>query len=339
MISSAAHPSDRPALMRKLFSSQPGINPSCGGFEFYGALRRSNYDHFHAVPLSDGYHVLFVDSLNDTLALGCDPPAGGSTEFLRRIFFVPPQGGMVPKLYTAASDLTHGARIVAVYGETIMLYSVPPDMIILSQLEQKEEGLGSSACFPFGTKLHKDHWLNWLDEHMPFGAGHQTEAATFGQVWPIVIRGTVIGTLKGIRKVAVQIRPDIVIWALTHSLQFKSWRLRNSSDPTVPTKQYVCRNGIVHPVDGTSDVNMADTLPHLPASTATGLLGCDGQGERSGGKSSSAPELYGHPSSVIKRVARALAIENDECVDMVDVRGCSDAWYDGEGDVVMIMGL
>jgi hypothetical protein len=324
--------------MRKLPSSQPGTGSSCAVFEFYGALRRSNYDHFHAVPLSDGHHVLFVDSSNDTLALGCDPLAGGSAELLRRIFFVPPEEGMVPKLYTAASDLTHGARIVAVYGETIMLYSVPPDMIVLSQLEQEDESLGFSTCFPFGTKLYKDHWPNWLDEHMPFGAEYQAEAAESGQVWPIVIRGTVIGTLKGIREVAVQIRPDIVIWALTHSLQFKSWRLRNSVDLTVLTKQYICRNGSVHPVDGASDVNTTDTLPPLPVYTATGLLGCDGQGECSEGKSSSALEPYGHPSSVIKRIPRALTIENDEYVDMIDVRGCSDAWYDGDGDVVMVMG-
>jgi hypothetical protein len=31
-------------------------------------------------------------------------------------------------------------------------------------------------------------------------------------------------------------------------------------------------------------------------------------------------------------------VENDDWVDMVDVRGCSDAWYESDGDVVVWYG-
>jgi hypothetical protein len=40
----------------------------------------------------------------------------------------------------------------------------------------------------------------------------------------------------------------------------------------------------------------------------------------------------------MKRMPKALAVENVDWADLVDVRGCSDAWYDGDGDVVMLHG-
>jgi hypothetical protein len=45
-----------------------------------------------------------------------------------------------------------------------------------------------------------------------------------------------------------------------------------------------------------------------------------------------------HVSGVMKRMPKALAVENVDWADLVDVRGCSDAWYDGDGDVVMLHG-
>jgi hypothetical protein len=41
---------------------------------------------------------------------------------------------------------------------------------------------------------------------------------------------------------------------------------------------------------------------------------------------------------VLKRVPKALSIENNDWVDLVHVRGYSEAWYDGDGDVVVFYG-
>jgi hypothetical protein len=46
----------------------------------------------------------------------------------------------------------------------------------------------------------------------------------------------------------------------------------------------------------------------------------------------------GNASGELKRIPKALAIEKNEWVDYLDVRGCSEAWYDGDGDVVMWYG-
>lgn len=46
----------------------------------------------------------------------------------------------------------------------------------------------------------------------------------------------------------------------------------------------------------------------------------------------------GNASGVLKKVPKALAVENDEWVDYLDVRGCLDARYDADGDVMMLYG-
>jgi hypothetical protein len=46
----------------------------------------------------------------------------------------------------------------------------------------------------------------------------------------------------------------------------------------------------------------------------------------------------GNASGTLKRMPKALAVENDEWVELLDVRGCSEVWYDWDGDVVMRYG-
>lgn len=43
----------------------------------------------------------------------------------------------------------------------------------------------------------------------------------------------------------------------------------------------------------------------------------------------------GSASGIWKKMPKALAVENDGWLDYLDVRGCSEAWYDSEGDVIM----
>lgn len=38
---------------------------------------------------------------------------------------------------------------------------------------------------------------------------------------------------------------------------------------------------------------------------------------------------------LVKRLPRAMSVENDEWVDFLDVRGC-DAWFEENGDVMMV---
>jgi hypothetical protein len=306
-----------------------------GSLGFDTASRHAGCDHYHAVPLSDGHHVLFIDPASNKLVLGCDAPLGGPTKLLRRVVFVPPKEKAIPGLYIAAADLSDGVCVAVSYGETIMLYSIPPNVIASSQMERNI----TSSDTPYTSEARpKNHWLNWWDESPSPPSNQPPSSDEPSTIWPITIYGTQIGHLKNICELSIQTRPDITIWAFTHTSQAKSWRLRNSIDPIVRTKQYVCRDGIVHDsyaIDQTGDVIMTDAPPPR---TGIDLSVRDDRDGYPRAERSIVLGFDSNASGVMKRMPRALAVENDDWVDMVDVRGCSDAWYESDGDVVVWYG-
>jgi hypothetical protein len=163
IISSSAHPEDRPAISRKFFG-RPTMSSFWGSFGFESASQRPgspSCDHYHAIPLSDGHHVLFIDPASGKLILGCDAPLGGPTKLLRKIIFIPPEHDAMPRLYRAATDLSQSVRVVVSYGDSIMLYSIPPDVCRLSQMEQKAESWDFYNAPPYSTDGRQwNHWLN-----------------------------------------------------------------------------------------------------------------------------------------------------------------------------------
>ncbi|KAF1832908.1 DUF221-domain-containing protein [Decorospora gaudefroyi] len=301
LISSAAQPEDRPAIRRKLFG-RPTVSSMWASLGFESASQSPvslSCDHYRAIPLSDGYHVLFIDPASGRLTLGCDAPLGGPTKLLRKIMFIPPEHTTMPRLYSATADLSEGVRVVVAYGESIMLYSVPPD---------------------------------W-DEPSAFTSTNRCKGDNSSSIWPLAVRGSEIGTLAGVCELAIHARPDILIRAFTHASQCKTWRLRNYVDPVVCSRSYVCKSGIVHnsfSIDETRDVIMEDAPPttHISEAITT-------QTEVRQSKSCVIAGFDGNASGLLKRMPKALAAENDEWVDLLDVRGCSEVWYDEDGDVIM----
>lgn len=108
-------------------------------------------DHYRAVPLSDGRHILFTDPRTGSLCLGLDAPAGTSTTLLRKVWFSPPPNvaSPIPILYAAGPDIRHGVRVVATFAavdlddadsdprasdplktdnQIVVFYTVPADM-------------------------------------------------------------------------------------------------------------------------------------------------------------------------------------------------------------------
>lgn len=112
-----------------------------------GAIRTisaRSADHYRAVPLSDGYHILFTDPRTGCLCLGTDAPIGSVTRLLRKVWFRPPPTALsaIPILYAAGSDTRHGVRVVASFAarpssdtkevasnqQMIVFFTVPPDL-------------------------------------------------------------------------------------------------------------------------------------------------------------------------------------------------------------------
>jgi hypothetical protein len=113
-------------------------------------------------------------------------------KLLRKIMFIPPEHTKAPRLYTSAFDMSWGARIVVAFGDTVFLYSVPPDVCNLSREEQMADSAEIYDLPPFSIEGRtSDHWLNWWDE--PY-TGNRWGS---NPVWPIALRGTEIGTLRG----------------------------------------------------------------------------------------------------------------------------------------------
>lgn len=325
LISSAAHPDDRPTISHKFIRSLPGLRAFWGssGIGGYGDHpRASTCDHYRAVPLSDGHHVLFIDPPTSGLFLGCDGPIDGPTKLLRKILLLPPAEKEIPHTYTAAADLSCGARIIAAYGDTIMLYSIPPDVFNLSRLEQKLESWDANVYnlppFSFGGCTH-DHWLNWWEE--PNG-DFSADRIPF---WPITIRGTKIDEMHGVCELAVSTQPDIIIWGFSPQGRAKTWQVRKGAKPAHCQYKYVCRSGIVHlshVVDESGEIaTTTDDTIGLPPGKMNGL-----SPEQSVGFDGNSSELRN------TCLPRTLSIEKNDWLDLLDVRGC-DAWYDESGDV------
>ena len=176
---------------------------------------------------------------------------------------------------------------------------------------------------------------------MPCDPPNQREGDNTSSIWPLAIGGTEVGRLSGVYELTIQTQPEILIWAFTHTSQCKTWRLRNYVDPVLVQRRIVCRNGIVHDtfsVDESGDVVMTDApqISHTAESTDLHVMG--DEIETTLTESAVLGGFDGNASGVLKRVPKALAVENDEWVDYLDVRGCSEAWYDTDGDVVMWYG-
>lgn len=98
-----------------------------------GVLRTVDCDHYRAVPISDGAHVLFTDPATGLLCLGSDAPLGGPMKLVRKVCMIPPLCGGpdnagVLVCYRAGHDLRWGVRTVAAYDDgQVVLYNISAD--------------------------------------------------------------------------------------------------------------------------------------------------------------------------------------------------------------------
>jgi hypothetical protein len=277
---------------------------------FCGDARSPDHDYYHAVPLSDGHHILFLDSMTKVLTLGCDETTGESVRLIRKIQLVPPYKSAIASVYTSAFDMTWGARIVAAYGDTITLYNIPPDVLDFSCFEHDTEV--SCRSIILGRQARRE-WLDWRNNESASAPSINLDANSDRDgIWPLAIGGTEVGKLEGVCALAVQSVPGVSVWAFSRSGQCKSWRAGGCVDASVRDEEFVCRSGFVHDVHEKHDEDRGQSSQQ-PAMVDVGR-------SRSG---------------ELEMMPKVLAVENDEAVEDVDVRGCLDAWYNEDGDVGM----
>lgn len=88
-------------------------------------------DHYQAVPVSDGWHVLFTEPGEYYQCLWSDaPPGAGTTKMVRRYIFVRPMDeerkAAAPKPCKSGGELRCG-KVVVGCGDEWWLLVVPPD--------------------------------------------------------------------------------------------------------------------------------------------------------------------------------------------------------------------
>lgn len=137
-------PDQRQTMTRLFFGSLPfpsattAIIPSilpaqANQDDRQGVLRTVDCDHYRAIPLSDGIHILFTDPTSGLLCLGSDAPLGGPTKLIKKFVFLPPgyistTTKLLPICYAAAKELQWGLRIAAVYADgSLVLFNIPSD--------------------------------------------------------------------------------------------------------------------------------------------------------------------------------------------------------------------
>ncbi|KAI5857886.1 hypothetical protein BZA05DRAFT_331627 [Tricharina praecox] len=217
LISSAAHPEEINPLARRFGVHRTSI-------AYWGTTwepRIGQSDHFQAVPLSDGYHILFTDPVTGSLCLGSDAPSGGPTKLLRKIWLIPPEWpdegkqeadfeaseedeegeqGLATLLdnldcepeqvrasvYASGADLRYGVRIAAGYNDRVIFFSVSPDV-----------------------------FHSMADRSANRGGGVASRDLNDQSGNSVVVFGCYIGTVPGLVDLAVDSGPSITVYAFS----------------------------------------------------------------------------------------------------------------------------
>lgn len=183
-------------------------------------VRATHCHHYRAVPINDGFHIIFVEPRTGFLCIGSDAPIGGPTSLSRAFICVPPplQGGAVdvketcsPEVFTVGADLNWGLRVVAVYQNRIVLYSVPLDVFSIIRKERERQGdgvMGTSdpardwfvdpeRCRKRRENLAQNHNGDW--EFLLSMRYRPTS-----MMWPFKIYGKEIGKVENVVELALQ---------------------------------------------------------------------------------------------------------------------------------------
>ena len=196
-------------------------------------------DHFRARPLSDGYSILFLDSNTGLLCLGGDKrPEFATTKLERRFLLRGPEEGMVPVVYTTATDLRWGARVVAGYvtegdldsSAEVWFFAVPPDLLAAHEGEKGKMVGGGGDLVP--SK-------------------------------PTVVQGLFVGTVAQLVDLSIDAADgDLTIRAFSAEAEAFTWQIAGSNRRDV-VRRAVLADGetiafVTDSDDGEQDVEMTD---------------------------------------------------------------------------------
>lgn len=211
---------------------------------FVRRVSTTTAEQYRAVPISDGYHILFTDPCTGRLGLGTDAPVGSLTRLLQKVWFrAPPSCLGPPVLYAAGTNTQDGIRVVATFAvpkdirdetenkQVVVFYSIPPDLFQSERLVETIFDQPSQP--PILTTNEANEWA-WLDNE---GQRHDL-------LWPLDVDGQAIASCSNLTEVAIDASPDMVIWAFSADGRGECWAMDSGRVDTPNKSVVLCGGGI-----------------------------------------------------------------------------------------------
>ncbi|KAF8472857.1 hypothetical protein BDZ91DRAFT_635142, partial [Kalaharituber pfeilii] len=235
LISSAVHP-EEPSPLGRRFGYKTGSFGPWRAWEF-SLLGAAQNDHYMAVPVGDGIHVIFTDPIDGFVYVGGDAPVSKhlnlpsaslrySSSGLRSVSkdcWVSIEDNLYnensttiadqtlqhsvdtkfpprPRVYAAGKDLRYGIRVAVGYQDWLVFYTIPTEIVNQGTNEEK---LMHTATFR---------------ELAP-----RAEPAR-----PIEIIGCHVAYIPALVDLAVDSGPSMTVWAFGSAGEAKAFRLEGT---------------------------------------------------------------------------------------------------------------
>lgn len=183
-------------------------------------VRATHCHHYRAVPINDGFHMIFVEPRTGLLCIGSDAPIGGPTSLTRAFVCVPPFGedptesireARIPTVFTVGSDLSWGLRVVAAYQDRIVLYSIPLDVFNVIRKERERQGEGvmgdsdlARDWFVDSERFRKRRESLVQNQNGDWEFLLSVSYRPTAMMWPFKIYGKEIGRVDNVVELALQ---------------------------------------------------------------------------------------------------------------------------------------
>ncbi|KAJ5143246.1 uncharacterized protein N7515_002033 [Penicillium bovifimosum] len=235
-------------------TSSPKLDPKNGQFHFLADVqsfsrrriphapsrsfvRATHCHHYRAVPINDGFHIMFIEPRTNLLCIGTNAPIGGPTSLTRAFVCIPPPSASprhrhirtpppspslsakaptpadtpVPTVFAAGSDVRWGLRVVAAYGNRLVLYSVPLDVfnVIRKERECQRDGIMGDGDLvrdwytdPERSSKRQESLVQNNNGDWEFLLSVSYRPTSM--MWPFKIYGKEIGSVKGVVELSLQ---------------------------------------------------------------------------------------------------------------------------------------
>lgn len=247
-------------------------------------VRATHCHHYRAVPINDGYHIIFVEPRTGFLCIGSDAPVGGPTSLTRAFICVPPfarqthpdsNDARSPTVFAVGSDLNWGLRVVAAYGDRLVLYSVPLDVfnVIRKERERQSDGVMGDSDLAHNWFVDPERCRKRRESLVQNQNGDwefllSVRYRPTAMMWPFKIYGKEIGRVENVVELALQSsNGGARVWAFGANGQSTVFDI----DTFMPSPRNTQNASQCNPITIASDGSLQSTAPDTKSEPSISL--------------------------------------------------------------------